>query len=46
VRAVAEPAAALTLPPSPAEPSDLGRIGALAAKHGLEFLGPPGIPAA
>jgi quercetin dioxygenase-like cupin family protein len=46
VRAVAEPAAALTLPPPPAEPPDLGRIGALAAKHGVEFLGPPGIPAA
>jgi quercetin dioxygenase-like cupin family protein len=45
VRAVGEPAAALTIPPPPAEPPDMGRLVALAAEHGVEILGPPGIPA-
>jgi quercetin dioxygenase-like cupin family protein len=44
VRAVAEPAGALDLPP-PADPPDPGRLTALAAEHGIEILGPHGIPA-
>ncbi len=46
VRAVAEPAGALTLPPPPEGPPDPARLAALAAEHGVEILGPPGIPAA
>src|SRR5262245_40615557 len=46
MRALAEPAGALTLPPPPAEPpGDPGPLVALAAEHGVEILGPPGIPA-
>jgi quercetin dioxygenase-like cupin family protein len=44
VRAVGEPAGALTIPPPPADPPDMARLAALAAEHGVEFLGPPGIP--
>ncbi len=46
MRAAAEPAGALALPPPPAQPPDPARLGALAAEHGIEILGPPGIPAA
>jgi quercetin dioxygenase-like cupin family protein len=46
MRAAAEPAGALALPPPPARPPDPARLGALAAEHGIEILGPPGIPAA
>jgi quercetin dioxygenase-like cupin family protein len=46
MRAAAEPARSLVLPPPPAEPPDPARLGALAAEHGIELLGPPGIPAA
>jgi quercetin dioxygenase-like cupin family protein len=45
MRALSEPAAALTLPPPASEPPDLARLGAVAAEHGIEILGPPGIPA-
>jgi quercetin dioxygenase-like cupin family protein len=46
VRAAAAPAGALTLPPPPAEPPDPAQMAALAAEHGIEILGPPGLPAA
>ncbi len=45
VRTLAEPAGALTIPPPPAEPPDVARMAAIAAEHGIEILGPPGIPA-
>jgi quercetin dioxygenase-like cupin family protein len=44
MRAAAEPAATLTIPPPPAEPPDPATLAALAAEHGVEILGPPGIP--
>jgi len=44
MRALAEPAASLTIPPPAAEPPDMGRLVAVAAEHGIEILGPPGIP--
>ncbi len=44
IRAAAEPARALELPPPP-QPPDPALLGALAAEHGIEILGPPGIPA-
>ena len=45
LRAVGEPAGALTLPPPPSEPPDPARLVAAAAEYGIEILGPPGIPA-
>jgi quercetin dioxygenase-like cupin family protein len=45
MRALAEPAATLTIPPTAAGPPDMERLAALAAEHGIEILGPPGIPA-
>lgn len=45
VRAVGEPAPRLEIPPAPSAPPDLERIVQLAAEHGMEILGPPGIPA-
>jgi quercetin dioxygenase-like cupin family protein len=45
VRAFAEPARALTIPPPVSAPPDMARLAALAAENGLEILGPPGIPA-
>ncbi len=42
VATAGEPAAKLTLPPPPDQPPDFERIGALAAEHGIEILGPPG----
>ena len=44
VAEVGEPAAARTLPPPPAGPPNFAVIGAIAAKHGIEILGPPGPP--
>jgi uncharacterized RmlC-like cupin family protein len=44
VRAVAEPAGSLEIPPPAAEPPDLEPLIALAAKHGIEVVGPSGIP--
>jgi quercetin dioxygenase-like cupin family protein len=45
VRAVGEPAGALTLPPPPEGPPDMGALVAAAAQFGIEILGPPGFPA-
>ena len=44
MRALAEPAARAEIPPAPTAPPDVARLGALAAEHGIEILGPPGIP--
>jgi quercetin dioxygenase-like cupin family protein len=45
MRALAEPAQRLAIPPAPTEPPDFARLAAIAAEHGVEILGPPGIPA-
>jgi quercetin dioxygenase-like cupin family protein len=45
LRAMGEPAPALTIPPPAAPPSDLAPLVAAAAEYGIEILGPPGIPA-
>ena len=44
MRAAAEPAQRLEIPPAPTEPPDMAALAALAAEYGLEILGPPGIP--
>jgi quercetin dioxygenase-like cupin family protein len=44
VRALAEPARTLTLPPQTGQPPDPARMKAAAAEYGIEILGPPGIP--
>ena len=44
VRAASVPAKTLTLPPADAPPPDPQRLAGLAAKFGIEVLGPPGIP--
>lgn len=44
VRACAQPAQSRSLPPADAPVPDPGRLAALAAEHGIEVLGPPGIP--
>ena len=44
MRAVAEPAGALEIPPPASEPPDFEQLAALAAEYGIEILGPPGIP--
>jgi len=45
VRALAEPAPRLELPPVATEPPDVEAMAALAATFEMEILGPPGIPA-
>ncbi len=45
LRALSEPATALTLPPASVQPPDPERMMAVAAEYGLEIIGPPGIPA-
>jgi quercetin dioxygenase-like cupin family protein len=45
VRALAEPAERLEIPPAPSAPPDMTALMTLAAEHGIEILGPPGIPA-
>jgi quercetin dioxygenase-like cupin family protein len=45
MRALSEPAQTLTLPPATSRPPDPERLAAVAAEHGIEVLGPPGIPA-
>ena len=44
VRALSEPANALTLPPASVEPPSPEHMTAVAAEYGIEILGPPGIP--
>jgi quercetin dioxygenase-like cupin family protein len=44
VRELSEPADALTLPPAATQPPAPEVMMAAAAKHGLDILGPPGIP--
>jgi quercetin dioxygenase-like cupin family protein len=38
---VGEPAQALTLPPEPDGPPDLGAVAAVAARHGITIVAPP-----
>jgi quercetin dioxygenase-like cupin family protein len=45
VRALSEPAQALTLPPASVQAPDPETMTAMAAEYGMEILGPPGIPA-
>ena len=45
LRAAGEPAPSLEIPPPATEPPDIAGLTALAAQHGIEILGPPGIPA-
>jgi hypothetical protein len=45
MRALAEPAKALTLPPATIPSPAPERMAAVAAEYGIEILGPPGIPA-
>jgi quercetin dioxygenase-like cupin family protein len=45
VRALAQPAAKRVIPLPETEPTDVGVMTRLAAEHGIEILGPPGIPA-
>jgi quercetin dioxygenase-like cupin family protein len=45
IRALAEPAERLEIPPAPSAPPDMAALMTLAAEHGIEILGPPGIPA-
>ena len=44
VRAVAEPAQRLEIPPPATEPPDVERLAEVAATFGVEIIGPPGIP--
>ena len=44
VAEVGVPAEARTLPPPPDGPPDIAAIAAIAAKYGIEILGPPGPP--
>ena len=45
VRAFAEPADRVEIPPPATEPPDVVAMGRVAAEYGSEFIGPPGIPA-
>jgi quercetin dioxygenase-like cupin family protein len=44
MRAAGEPAQRPEIPPAPTEPPDVAALTALAAEHGIEITGPPGIP--
>jgi quercetin dioxygenase-like cupin family protein len=44
LRACSEPAGDRTLPPPETAAPDPARLAELAAEHGIEILGPPGIP--
>jgi hypothetical protein len=44
MRALAEPARSLTLPPATSPSPDPERMMAIATEYGIEILGPPGIP--
>jgi quercetin dioxygenase-like cupin family protein len=45
MRALAEPASDVVIPPPASEPPDVAALTAVAAEYGIEILGPPGIPA-
>ena len=45
MRALSIPAQELAPPPPPDGPPDMQRVVAAAAEHGIEILGPPGLPA-
>lgn len=45
LRALAEPAGELVIPPPATEPPDMELMATTAAEYGIEILGPPGIPA-
>ena len=45
IRALAEPAARQEIPPAPTAPPDMQPILKAAAEHGIDIIGPPGIPA-
>jgi quercetin dioxygenase-like cupin family protein len=45
MREVGEPAARREIPPPATEPPDVAALTAIAAKYGIEIVGPPGIPA-
>ena len=45
IRTLAEPAEQLEIPPAPTALPDVARLAAIAAEHGIEIIGPPGIPA-
>jgi quercetin dioxygenase-like cupin family protein len=45
MRALAQPATELVIPPPATEPPDVEAMARLAAEYGIEILGPPGIPA-
>ena len=44
IRALAVEATSPEIPPSPTAPPDMAPVLKAAAEHGLEILGPPGIP--
>ncbi len=44
MRACAEPAERLEIPPVATEPPDIARLAATAAEYGIDIIGPPGIP--
>lgn len=44
IAAASIPATALTLPPADGPAPDPARLAVLAAKYGMEILGPPGLP--
>ena len=45
IRTLGTPAPVTEIPPAPAAPPDMAPVLRAAADHGLEILGPPGIPA-
>ena len=45
VRAMSRPAETLTIPAPEPPPADLSPMIAVAAEHGIDIIGPPGIPA-
>ena len=45
IRTLGSPAPVAEIPPAPATPPDIAPVLRAAADHGIEILGPPGIPA-
>ena len=45
IRTLGTPAPVAEIPPAPATPPDMAPVLEAAADHGIEILGPPGIPA-